>query len=109
MYTAANVLIIIASILIILIVLVQNSKGGGLSSSFGGGSQISGVASTNKFLEKTTWTLAIVLLVLSISASLSLSRQGGYQESMTKKYQNELNINQTGNLPTPDQVKQGNE
>ena len=66
MYTLTIVLIIIASILLVLIVLVQNSKGGGLASNFQASTQIAGVRKTADFLEKTTWGLAIAVLVLAI-------------------------------------------
>ncbi|MFT6845354.1 MAG: preprotein translocase subunit SecG [Flavobacteriales bacterium] len=69
MATLITVLIIITCILLSLIVLVQNPKGGGLASGFGGASQIGGVQKTNDFLEKATWTLAIFLVILSISTS----------------------------------------
>jgi preprotein translocase subunit SecG len=51
----------------ILIVLAQNSKGGGLTSTFSGGNQVMGVKRTTDFMEKATWTLAVALLVLSLS------------------------------------------
>lgn len=46
--------------------MVQNPKGGGLSSSFGGGGtqSLGGVQNTTSFLDKSTWTLSIVLLLL---------------------------------------------
>jgi preprotein translocase subunit SecG len=64
-----SILIFIVAILLILVVLVQNSKGGGLSSSFGQPSQMMGVQQTADFLEKTTWGLAISLMVLCVIAS----------------------------------------
>lgn len=66
MYIFLTVLILIAAILLIGIVLIQKSKGGGLASNFQSGNQILGVKSTNNFVEKSTWTLAIVICVLSI-------------------------------------------
>lgn len=69
MATLISVLIVITCILLSLIVLVQNPKGGGLASGFGGAAQIGGVQKTNDFLEKATWTLAIVLVVLSIASA----------------------------------------
>lgn len=65
-------LIIITCILLILIVLVQNPKGGGLSSSFGGsGTQLfGGVKKTTDFLDRGTWALAIVLVVLVMAANI---------------------------------------
>jgi len=59
------VLIIIVCVLLVLVILVQNPKGGGLSSEFGSANQIGGVRKTADFLEKSTWGLAIALVVLS--------------------------------------------
>jgi preprotein translocase subunit SecG len=73
MYIFYSVLIIIVSILLILIVLVQNSKGGGLAAGFSSSNQYMGVRKTADFLEKATWTLAIVLVVLSILTTVSVS------------------------------------
>lgn len=54
--------------------MVQNPKGGGLSSQFGGGgTQIAGgVKKTGDFLDKSTWTLAAVLIVLILLSNISL-------------------------------------
>ena len=68
MYTFLTILIVIASILLILIVLVQNSKGGGLASGFSSSNQIMGVRKTTDFLEKATWVLAAIVILLSIFA-----------------------------------------
>ena len=65
-YILISVLILITCVLLVLVVLVQNSKGGGLASNFSGSNQFMGVRKSADFLEKTTWTLAIVLLVLSM-------------------------------------------
>lgn len=61
-----SIIIILASILLILVVFIQNPKGGGLSSDFGAAHQLGGVQKTNDFIEKTTWSLAGIILVLSI-------------------------------------------
>ena len=66
MYTLFAILIIITCILLILIIMIQNPKGGGLSSAFGGGNQIMGARKTSDFLEKTTWTLVLIDISLSI-------------------------------------------
>ncbi|MDO8999164.1 MAG: preprotein translocase subunit SecG [Bacteroidota bacterium] len=61
-----SILIIIVCILLILVVLVQNSKGGGIQSQFGAATQIMGVKRGTEFIEKATWGLAMVLILLSI-------------------------------------------
>ena len=53
--------------------MVQNPKGGGLSSSMGGSQMMGGVQKTTDFLDKSTWTLASVLIVLILLSSLSFS------------------------------------
>jgi preprotein translocase subunit SecG len=63
------VLIIIACILLMLVVLIQNPKGGGLSQTFGGiSNQILGVKRSSDYVEKATWGLAIVIIVLSLGS-----------------------------------------
>ena len=54
--------------------MVQNPKGGGLSSSFGGGGtqQLGGVKKTTDFLDKSTWTLATVMLALILLSNINL-------------------------------------
>lgn len=66
MYALLTILILLASILLIGVVLIQKSKGGGLASNFSSSNQIMGVRKTTDFVEKATWTLAIVICVLSI-------------------------------------------
>ena len=84
MYTVFSIIIIITSILLVLIVLIQNPKGGGLSSTFGGGSgnQIMGAKKTTDFLEKSTWTLAIVLISLSLLSNFAIPREKGVNSSI---------------------------
>jgi preprotein translocase subunit SecG len=65
------VLITIVCFLLIVVIMVQNPKGGGLSSTLGGSTQIGGVQKTTDFLDKSTWTLATILIVLIILSSLS--------------------------------------
>lgn len=74
MYVFLIVLILIAALLLIGIVLIQKSKGGGLASNFQSGNQILGVKSTNNFVEKSTWTLAIIICVLSILSAFVAPR-----------------------------------
>jgi len=67
-----------------LVVMVQNPKGGGLSSSFGGGGggQVAGgVKKTGDFLDKSTWTLAITLVVLILASNVALKGNFGTADS----------------------------
>ena len=71
-YLLLVILMVIASVLMCFIVLIQNSKGGGLASSFASSNAIMGVRKTTDFLEKTTWTLAAFMVVLSIVAAYTV-------------------------------------
>ena len=69
MYTLLIILIVIAAVLMIGIVLIQESKGGGLASNFSTYNQIGGVRKTTDFIEKTTWGLAIAMVVISVACA----------------------------------------
>jgi len=73
-YIFISVLIFIACILLTLVVLVQDSKGGGLASNFSASNQVMGVRKTADFLEKSTWTLAIALVTLSLLSIFVIPR-----------------------------------
>jgi len=74
MYALFAVLVIIVCLLLMLVILVQNPKGGGLSSAFGGGNQMFGVKQTTDFLDKSTWTLAAVLVGLILLSNIAIDR-----------------------------------
>jgi len=77
------ILIIIVCFLLVLVIMVQNPKGGGLSSSFGGGGSqiVGGVKKTGDFLDKSTWTLAILLVVLILASNVALKGDFGTADS----------------------------
>tara|TARA_B100000427_G_C15271423_1_gene491196 strand:- start:299 stop:580 length:282 start_codon:yes stop_codon:yes gene_type:complete len=62
--------------------MVQNPKGGGLSSAFGGGNQIMGARKTSDFLEKTTWTLAIILVSLALLSNFAIPRNNSEEKKI---------------------------
>lgn len=82
-FTIFLVLIIIVSLLLMLVIMVQNPKGGGLSSSFGGGGNqvVGGVKKTGDFLDKSTWTLAALLVILILMSNVALPGKGSYSDS----------------------------
>jgi len=84
MYILISVLILITCVLLVLVVLVQNSKGGGLASNFASSNQYMGVRKTADFLEKATWTLAVVLLVLSLVSTFVIPPSGRTQTTDTE-------------------------
>lgn len=77
------VLIVIVAFLLVVVIMVQNPKGGGLSSSFGGGGgqQLGGVKKTTDFLDKSTWALATLLLVLILLSNVAIGGADVNQES----------------------------
>lgn len=73
-YVIVIVATVIVAILLIGIVLIQKSKGGGLSSQFGGASAVLGVRQTNSTLEKGTWILAGLIVLLSIISAFTMPK-----------------------------------
>lgn len=63
--------------------MVQNPKGGGLSSSFGGGGtqSLGGVQNTTNFLDKSTWTLSIILLALILLSNFAAPKPNAVDTS----------------------------
>ena len=93
-----SVLILIACVLLILVVLVQDSKGGGLASNFSASNQVMGVRKTADFLEKSTWTLAIALVVLSLASIFVIPRnkvETGAESQLKEYYQNSKPVDYT--------------
>lgn len=81
------ILILIIAFLLIVVIMVQNPKGGGLSSSFGGGGsqQIGGVKQTSDFLDKSTWVLATVLLVLILLSNVTIIQTDGSDSKLLRE------------------------
>lgn len=95
MTTVISILILLVSLLLILVVLVQNPKGGGLASGFSGGNQVMGARRTTDFLEKATWGLAGLLMLMSIvSTSLTVSND----EAADEPESNSKTIDKAGEL-----------
>jgi len=70
-----------------LVIMVQNPKGGGLSSSFGGGGNqvVGGVKKTGDFLDKSTWILSALLIVLILLSNVAI--KGNYSQAESKLLQ----------------------
>ena len=88
-----SILIIIASLLLILVVLMQKSKGGGLSSSFSSSNSILGYKKTTDIIEKVTWILATVIIVLCI-ATVSITNREQHSPFGTPAQQQEQQLPQ---------------
>ena len=81
MYTFLVILILIASILLVLSVLAQSPKSG-MAANFGASNQVMGVRQTANFLEKTTWYVAVAIVVLSLLSTVAMS---SYKKSSLPK------------------------
>ncbi|MBO7160219.1 MAG: preprotein translocase subunit SecG [Paludibacteraceae bacterium] len=68
MFTVLVVLAVVVGILLILLVISQKSKGGGLASGFASSNQVLGVRKTTDFVEKATWSLVAIMVVLCVAA-----------------------------------------
>lgn len=84
-----SVILVIVCVLLILVVLIQNSKGGGIQSQFSAANQIMGIRRGTDFIEKATWTLAILLLVFSLlmtpKTGVATDSSSSSASSITKK------------------------
>jgi preprotein translocase subunit SecG len=109
MFTLIITLILIVAVLLVLVILAQNSKGGGLSGQFGGSgtSQVMGVKRTADLLEKMTWTLAILLLALSLSTNLIVDTEG--RQGPTSPNIERARETGTGLAPTTPQQQEGDQ
>ncbi len=91
MTTFLTILVVIAAVILTLVVLAQNPKGSGLSSAFGGSgasNQLMGVQRTTDILEKTTWGLAIFILVICLFMNFFYHR--GAQQAQEGKLERQL-------------------
>lgn len=109
MYIFITILIVLAAILMIFAVLVQKSKGGGLASGFSSSNQIMGVRKTTDFLEKFTWTLAAIIIFLSIfTAKYTASHSNDPKSQIEIEQPAPLNPttapNVTPDVPAPTQL-----
>lgn len=75
MFEFLIVIIIIVCILLSLAVLIQNPKGSGLGAGFANiGNQVMGARRATETIEKATWTLAILLLALTLLSAVFLPK-----------------------------------
>ena len=88
--TLILILSIIVAVLLMLVVLIQNPKGGGIDSNFGAANQLGSVQKTNDVVEKATWYLAVIIVVLALSSSFVLNKKIDPQENVIKT---DLDIN----------------
>lgn len=84
MYTFITILIVIFSIALIFFVIIQNSKGGGLAAGFSSSNQVMGVRKTTDFLEKATATLAGLVVLGSIVASIVVANKASSSNDSIK-------------------------
>lgn len=78
--------------------LVQNSKGGGLASNFSGAGQVMGVRKTADFLEKSTWTLAVALVLFCVVAVAAIPHT--QDDSQQSRIQEQVQRTTSGVMPT---------
>ena len=100
LYSICIVLILVASIILILAVLVQNPKSG-MAANFGAANQVMGVRESANILEKTTWTLAGLIVALSLIATISMegniSSIGGSMQKDAEALMEHVNATSTQN------------
>ncbi len=68
---ALAIITIIISIILVLVVLIQNSKGGGIASNFASNTQVVGVKKQAEYIEKFTWAMISLLMILCIASGVN--------------------------------------
>jgi preprotein translocase subunit SecG len=98
MYIILTVLIVLVCIFLSIVVLIQNPKGGGVSATFSGASQqLFGASRSSDVVEKTTWTLAVLMMVFCLSSAFFIDRNVVKTTSATgEKSEIEKRANETG-------------
>ncbi len=89
MITFLIILLIIFCVALGLFVLVQNPKGGGLATG-GSGSNMFGVQRTGDVLEKGTWVLLTLIVIVSLAIT-TVGKSGGGIVGGESKIQNQIN------------------
>ncbi len=85
-YIFLIVVIAIIGLMMGVVVLLQSGKGGGLAGiASGGATQMLGTRQAPDFLEKATWTLATIFVVLCIATNFFIGRGSGGQESIIQQ------------------------
>lgn len=92
------ILLIIICVALGLFVLVQNPKGGGLATG-GSGSNMFGVQRTGDVLEKGTWVLLTLIVVLTLSITTIAKTGGSSSTGEASKIQEHLD-----KTPTPSPI-----
>ncbi|WP_293784796.1 preprotein translocase subunit SecG [uncultured Pedobacter sp.] len=90
MVTFLIILLIIACVALGLFVLVQNPKGGGLATG-GGTSNMFGVQRTGDVLEKGSWVLLTLIVVLTLAVTTIAKTSGGSAAVGNSAIQERLN------------------
>ena len=93
------ILLIIVCVALGLFVLIQNPKGGGLAAGASGGTNMFGVQRTGDVLEKGTWVL--LTLVVVITLSITMMSKTGTTGNGPSKIQEQLD-----KTPTPSPINQ---
>lgn len=103
MFAFLVVVITLIGLLMTLSVLLQSGKGGGLAGIAAGGAtrQMLGARQAPDVLEKATWTLATLFIVLCVLTNFTIDR-GGEQESVIQQRSQQATPEQTAPLPPDD-------
>lgn len=103
MFTFLIIVITVIAILITFVVLIQSGKGGGLAGIASGGAttQILGARQAPDVLEKATWMLATLFIVLCILTNFAIDRGEGTQESVIQQRAQQEETQPGPALPPP--------
>lgn len=98
MITFLIIVLIVVCVALGLFVLIQNPKGGGLATG-GGGSNMFGVQRTGDVLEKGSWVLLALIVVLTLAITTIAKTSNGTASVDDSKIQEQLD-----KTPTPSPI-----
>lgn len=100
MFTFLVIVIALIALFLVLLVLVQSGKGGGLAGIAAGGAttQILGARQAPDVLEKATWVLATLFVVLCILTNFVID-DGGQRESVIQQRAADAPVQTPGTIP----------
>lgn len=99
------VLVVIASFLMILAVLVQSPKSG-MAANFGASNAVMGVRQTSNFLEKFTWSTALVIVVLSVLTTMFIPTENIEQSKSVLQQSLEQSQEQSNTFTIPETMEE---
>ena len=104
------ILIALVAFLLVMVIMVQNPKGGGLDANFGGGgaNMFGGVQQTTDFLDKATWYLfGLLIILVLLSNTVFISSTQPTESPVKEAIENRIPTQGAEETPMPNPILPG--